>query len=229
MLESTQPRCGSRSNVQQFDWCCAMKTVINYAYNYNELVSTGPYTEDAISGGTNDSRAVTGAPLTTYFLVRLATSTLKRDVPFTLTSPAKRPLNTTLKTVVRLAMVCLTRRWFEERNHLRQLDVFVSIHGSVWCENLDSSAKRQLGVVTDWNMRTDVFDRWRQPGDASQYPVLTLDETTYSLPSGFLGGTPVCSCTTRATFACETPRCLTGSPCPMATWSSEFRATICSS
>ena len=38
------------------------KTTINYAYNYNELVSTGPFTEDAISGGTNDSRAVTGAP-----------------------------------------------------------------------------------------------------------------------------------------------------------------------
>ena len=45
------------------------ETTLNYAYNYNELVSTGPFTEDAISGGTNDSRAVTGAPLTTYFLV----------------------------------------------------------------------------------------------------------------------------------------------------------------
>ena len=38
------------------------KSVLNYAYNYNELVSTGAFTEDAISGGTNDSRAVTGAP-----------------------------------------------------------------------------------------------------------------------------------------------------------------------
>ena len=33
------------------------KTTLNYAYNYNELVSTGDFTEDAISGGTNDSRA----------------------------------------------------------------------------------------------------------------------------------------------------------------------------
>ena len=27
----------------------------------------------------------------------------------------------------------------------------------------DSSSKRQMGVVTDWNMRTDLFDRWQQP------------------------------------------------------------------
>jgi hypothetical protein len=37
----------------------------------------------------------------------------------------------------------------------------------------DSSSKRQLGVVTDWNMRTDLFDRWRQPGDQATYPRLT--------------------------------------------------------
>jgi hypothetical protein len=49
----------------------------------------------------------------------------------------------------------------------------------------DSSAKRQLGVVTDWNMRTDLFDRWRQPGDIASFPRLTLDETTYGLPAGF--------------------------------------------
>ncbi|MGA0434845.1 MAG: hypothetical protein ACO3MV_04185, partial [Flavobacteriales bacterium] len=49
----------------------------------------------------------------------------------------------------------------------------------------DSSAKRQLGVVTGWNMRDEKLDRWRQPGDEATYPRLTLDETTYSLPSGF--------------------------------------------
>lgn len=34
-------------------------------------------------------------------------------------------------------------------------------------------------------MREEKLDRWRQPGDEATYPRLTLDETTYSLPSGF--------------------------------------------
>jgi hypothetical protein len=49
----------------------------------------------------------------------------------------------------------------------------------------DSSGKRQLGVTTDWNMRTDKFDRWQGPGDTdAQYPRQTLLETTYGLQSG---------------------------------------------
>jgi hypothetical protein len=43
----------------------------------------------------------------------------------------------------------------------------------------ESSAKRQLGVVTDWNMRTDLFDRWQKPGDNAQYARLTLNEANY--------------------------------------------------
>ena len=34
-------------------------------------------------------------------------------------------------------------------------------------------------------MRTDLFDRWTQPGDEAHFARLTLDETTYDLPSGF--------------------------------------------
>lgn len=42
-----------------------------------------------------------------------------------------------------------------------------------------------MGVVTSWNMREEVLDRWRQPGDDATFGRLTLDETTYGLPSGF--------------------------------------------
>jgi hypothetical protein len=56
---------------------------------------------------------------------------------------------------------------------------------SIGAKIFDSSAKRQLGVVSGWNMRTEKLDRWRQPGDEATYPRLTLDETTYGLPSGF--------------------------------------------
>jgi TonB-dependent starch-binding outer membrane protein SusC len=42
-----------------------------------------------------------------------------------------------------------------------------------------------MGVVTDWNMRTDAFDRWRAPGDDATLPRKTLDETKYGLDAGF--------------------------------------------
>ena len=43
----------------------------------------------------------------------------------------------------------------------------------------DSSSKRQLGVVTDWNFTEHITDRWQQPGDIATYPVLTMDPNTY--------------------------------------------------
>jgi hypothetical protein len=56
---------------------------------------------------------------------------------------------------------------------------------SLGAKIFDSSAKRQLGVVTGWNMREEIYDRWRQPGDQTTYGRLTLDETTYGLDRGF--------------------------------------------
>ncbi|NQX91949.1 MAG: hypothetical protein HRT74_07475, partial [Flavobacteriales bacterium] len=56
---------------------------------------------------------------------------------------------------------------------------------SIGAKIFDSSAKRQNGVMTGWNRRTDSFDRWRQPGDVAQFPILTLDETRYGLDEGF--------------------------------------------
>ena len=46
----------------------------------------------------------------------------------------------------------------------------------------NSSAKRQNGVVTDWNMTTDYFDRWQQPGDQAKYPKLSRETSAYGLP-----------------------------------------------
>jgi hypothetical protein len=53
----------------------------------------------------------------------------------------------------------------------------------------ESSAKRQNGVVTNWNMRTDLFDRWQKPGDISQYPKLTLNTNTYGSSTPWINTT----------------------------------------
>ena len=178
------------------------KTTFNYNYNYNELVSTGDFTPDAISGGTNDSRAVPGQPLTTYYLVPFSHVDPSTGLPV-YTGPGVNvdeetglPIYPTLGEnetfdydlenrqavgdglpdhILGLSNVFTYRNWT-----LSSLFT-ASIGAKIW----DSSAKRQLGVVTDWNMRTDLFDRWRQPGDDALYPVLTMDETTYGLPNGF--------------------------------------------
>ena len=162
------------------------KTTLNHSYNYNELLSTGVYTEDALSGGTNDSRAVTGASLNTYFLV-----------PFShVDSETGRPVYIDINGEETMTWDVADRRNVGDGlpNHILGLsndfsygnwELRTLFTGALGARIWDSSAKRQLGVVTDWNMRTDIFDRWRQPGDETQFPLLTLDETTYGLPSGF--------------------------------------------
>ena len=162
------------------------KTTLNYAYNYNELVSTGDFTEDAISGGTNDSRAVTGAPLTTYFLVPFSHVDPESGLPVYLDINGNETFEYNLED--RQAVgdglpdhVGGLRNEFTFRNWTLSIQFTGAFGAKIW----DSSAKRQLGVVTDWNMRTDLFDRWRQPGDIASFPRLTMDETTYGLPAGF--------------------------------------------
>ena len=162
------------------------KTTLNYAYNYNELVSTGDFTEDAISGGTNDSRAVTGAPLTTYFLVPFSHVDPESGLPVYIDINGNETFEYNLED--RQAVgdglpdhVGGLRNEITFRNWTFSSQFTAAFGAKIW----DSSAKRQLGVVTDWNMRTDLFDRWRQPGDIASFPRLTLDETTYGLPAGF--------------------------------------------
>ena len=162
------------------------KTTLNYAYNYNELVNTGSFTEDAISGGTNDSRAVTGAPLTTYFLVPFSHVDSESGLPVYIDINGNETFEYNLED--RRAVgdglpdhVAGLRNEFSWRNWSLNTQFTAAFGAKIW----DSSAKRQLGVVTDWNMRTDLFDRWRQPGDETYFPRLTLDETTYGLPAGF--------------------------------------------
>jgi len=167
---------------RDFQW----KTTGNYNYNYNELVSTGGYTADAISGGTNDSRAVPGAPLTTYYLVPFSHVDAETGLPVYIDINGNETFDYNLEDRRAVGdglpdhIAGLTNELRYKNWSLSALFT-ASIGAKIW----DSSAKRQLGVVTDWNMRTELFDRWRQPGDEAMFPRLTLDETTYGLPNGF--------------------------------------------
>ncbi len=166
----------------RFNWT----TDFNIARNYNELVDIGPYTPDAVSGGTNDSRVIVGKPVGSFFLVEFSHVDPENGLPVYIDLDGNETYdydNAIRKYVgdgLPRFVGGLTNNFSFGNWDLMSLFTF-----SLGAKIFDSSAKRQLGVVTDWNMRDEVFDRWRQPGDLATFPRMTLDETTYGLPSGF--------------------------------------------
>lgn len=152
----------------------------NVARNFNEIVSIGVYSEDAVSGGTNDTRVVVGSPVGTNFLVRFSRIDAETGRPvyydingnetYTWDPKDRVPVGSVLPK----AIGGFTNNFTYKNWDLNILLIF-SYGGNIY----ESSAKRQLGVVTDWNMRTDLFDRWRQPGDDATFPRLTQQTSTY--------------------------------------------------
>lgn len=165
-------------------------TDFNVAYNYNEIKSIGNYTADAISGGTNDTRVVVGKPVGTNYLVRFShvDPETGRNVyldaagnPTFEWNPSDR---VAVGRVLPKAIGGLTNNFSYGRWDLGLVMVFS------WGSNIyDSSSKRQLGVVTDWNMRTDIYDRWRQPGDVAEYAQLSRLPENYGLDQAYNNNT----------------------------------------
>jgi len=155
-------------------------TDFNIARNYNEITSIGEYTEDAVGGGTNDTRVVVGMPIGTNYLVRFSHVDKESGRPVYLDKNGMEtftwdPLDRVpVGSVIPDAIGGIDNTFTYKNWDFGFLFVF-TIGGNIY----DSSSKRQLGVVTDWNMRTDLFDRWRQAGDEATYPRLTRDTETY--------------------------------------------------
>jgi TonB-dependent starch-binding outer membrane protein SusC len=156
----------------------------NIARNYNEITSTGSYTEEAVSGGTNDTRVVVGSPVGTYYLVRFSHVDKETGRPvyldkngnetFTWDPNNRVPVGSILpKATGGFSTNFRYKNW-----DLSMLFVY-QIGGSIY----DASAKRQLGVMSFWNTRPEIADRWQQPGDDAQFPRLTYEAQTYGLPN----------------------------------------------
>jgi TonB-linked SusC/RagA family outer membrane protein len=171
---------------ENFTW----RTDFNIAYNYNEIVSIGNYSEDAISGGTNDTRVVVGKPVGTNFLVPflgvdpVTGRNIYQDINGNQTNvwdPADRRA---VGRVLPLAVGGMTNTFDIGRWSVGVVMVF-----SLGSDIYDSSSKRQNGVVTNWNMRTEVFDRWRQEGDEAEYARLSQRAENYGLDNPFNNNT----------------------------------------
>src|SRR5690606_18781707 len=113
--------------------------------------------------GTNDTRVIVGQPVGTNFLVRFSHVDPTTGRPVYLDIDGNETFNWDPKDRVAVGNVLpdfsggLTNTFTFKNWILSFLFVFTK-GGDIY----DSSSKRQLGVVTTWNMREDIFDRWRQ-------------------------------------------------------------------
>ncbi|WP_370087821.1 SusC/RagA family TonB-linked outer membrane protein [Ekhidna sp.] len=159
-----------------FEWA----TNFNISQYKNKIESIGNFSEEAVSGGTNDTRVIVGQPVGTNFLVRFSHVDPQSGRPVYLDIDGNETFDWDPKDRVAVGNVLpdftggITNTFTYKSWNFSFLFVFTK-GGDIY----DSSSKRQLGVVTTWNMREDIFDRWRQPGDIATYPRLTLDTETY--------------------------------------------------
>ncbi|MEN7549091.1 TonB-dependent receptor [Rapidithrix thailandica] len=159
-----------------FQW----STTFNIAHNNNIIKSIGKFSQEAVSGGTNDTRVIPGYSVGTNYLVRFSRIDPENGRPIYLDKEGYEtytwdPANRVAAGNIMPDFTGSLNNTFAYKNFDMQV-LFVFTRGG---DIFDSSSKRQLGVVTTWNMREDLFDRWRQPGDQAQYPRLTLDTETY--------------------------------------------------
>ncbi len=171
--EGVEFQIKSRNLVGEFRWT----TDFNIAYNYNEIESLGGYSADAVGGGTNDTRTVVGEPVGTNFLVRHSHIDPATGRPVYLDIDGNPTFNwdpadrVAVGSVLPDAIGGITNNFGYKQWDLSVLFVF-----TIGSDIYDSSSKRQLGRVDDWNRTFHTFDRWRQPGDEAEYARLTLDE-----------------------------------------------------
>lgn len=156
------------------------KTNVNFARNYNELVSIGEYTPDAVSGGTNDTRVVPKEPLGSYYMMDFSHVDPENGRPVFIDSKGNYTY-----TYSNLERVNVgnglpkfsggIRNDFSYKNWTASIFATFSLGAMLY----DHSGKNQMGILNNWNLRTDLFDRWRQPGDDAAFPILTFDPATY--------------------------------------------------
>jgi TonB-linked SusC/RagA family outer membrane protein len=160
----------------KFSWT----TNFNISRNWNEVASIGSFAKDAVEGGTNDTRVIVGQPVGTNWLVRFKGVDKATGKPIYIDANGNETFQWDPKD--RLAVGNIQPKAIGGMgNNFRykawELSVLVNfVYGA---DIYESSAKRQNGVITNWNMRTDLFDRWQQPGDEAKFARLTRNTATY--------------------------------------------------
>ena len=163
-----------------FQW----DTQFNISTLRNEVTDLGGLTTEEIGGGTNDTRILKGYPVGTNRLVRVSRIDPEDGRPIYLDKQGNETKTYKFEGGEGFAVAAgkvipdftggFTNTFRYKGFTLSAL--FTFSHGA---QIYDSSAKRQMGLASDWNFRTDIFDRWRQPGDIAKYPRMSREGATY--------------------------------------------------
>ncbi|GAA0190259.1 TonB-dependent receptor [Fulvivirga kasyanovii] len=165
----------TRNLTGAFTWT----TDINASHLENEVIDIGATPPDAIAGS-GDTRVVEGMPVGVNFLNRFSRVDPENGLPIFLDKEGNETYEFNLEDRVPVGSVVpdwtggITNSFTYKNFDLSVLFTF-TIGGNIY----DDSGKRQLGVVSDWNMRREIVDRWREPGDVAQFPRLTMEPSTY--------------------------------------------------
>ncbi|MBI3234940.1 MAG: TonB-dependent receptor, partial [Bacteroidetes bacterium] len=157
-------------------------TEFNVARNYNNIQSIGVYSEDAVSGGTNDTRVVVGSPVGTNYLIRLYGIDPNNGLPIYLDKNGNQTYTYDNKNRVPVGNILpkaiggLTNTFTYKRFDLNILFVF-SLGSSIY----ESSLKRQTSLVTNWTLDRRIADRWTTPGQEATYMRLSNNGSTYGV------------------------------------------------
>lgn len=152
----------------------------NIAKNYNELKSLGGLNPDAAGGGSNDTRVAEGYPIGTNYIARYYGVDPADGLPIWYDNQGK--LTKTFSLDHRVPVGSVIPDYVGAVNHNLRYKGFE--FSSLWAFTIggnlyDGSGKRQAGIITDWNIRRDLLDRWRQPGDETRFPRPTMNTGTY--------------------------------------------------
>jgi len=165
----------TRNLVGTFQWT----TEISASHLDNEVIDIGATPPDAIAGS-GDTRVVEGLPVGVNYLNRFARVDPENGLPIFLDKDGNETYEFNLDDRVPVGSVVpdwtggITNTFNYKNFDLSVLFTF-TLGGNIY----DDSGKRQLGIVSDWNMRSEIKDRWRQPGDEAQFPRLTMEPSTY--------------------------------------------------
>ncbi|MDX9883211.1 MAG: SusC/RagA family TonB-linked outer membrane protein [Prolixibacteraceae bacterium] len=164
----------------KFKW----DTQFNISTLRNEVTDLGGLTTEEIGGGTNDTRILKGYPVGTNRLVRVSRIDPADGRPVYLDKQGNETKTYKFEgeegfAVAAGKVVPDFTGGFTNTFRYKGFELSALFTFSYGAQIYDSSAKRQMGLASDWNFRTDIFDRWRKPGDIAKYPRMSREGTTY--------------------------------------------------
>ena len=164
------------NSLRDFRWT----TKFNISTIDNKITDLGGLTSEEIGGGANDTRILLGYPIGTMRMVRFSRIDTEDGRPIYLDREGNETKTYIFAGENGYAMPAgklipdftggITNTFEYKGFSLSALFIF-----SYGAKLYDAAAKRQMTLMSNWNFRTDGFDRWQKPGDDAKYPRLTLD------------------------------------------------------